>query len=71
VDFKRLNLDTGFYRLCASYDSISLAIVASIKGIDKGEAEAYAQYLQVQANFIISDDREFVTQIKNYTLLLK
>jgi predicted nucleic acid-binding protein len=59
----RLSLEQGFYRLCSTYDSVSLAFIKDIKGIDNGEAEAYAQYLKVQANFIISDDKAFISSI--------
>jgi hypothetical protein len=59
----RLSLEQGFYRLCSTYDSVSLAFIKDIKGIDNGEAEAYSQYLKVQANFIISDDKAFISSI--------
>lgn len=60
----RLNPDVGFYRHCNTYDSITLSIVQGYKGIHKGEAEVYAQYRKVNANLIISDDKEFIEALK-------
>lgn len=61
---ERLNLEQGFYRLCNSYDSIVMAFVENEKGIDKGEAETYAQLKRVNAHLIISDDKKFVSALK-------
>ena len=40
---QKLKTGQGFYRYCTSYDSIVLAMVENYRGIDKGEAESYAQ----------------------------
>ena len=56
----RLNPDRGFFRFCNRYDSIVLAMIRDYKGIDKGEADTYAQLRKVNAHFIISDDKPFI-----------
>jgi len=61
---KRLKPEQGFYRYCATYDSIVMAMIQHRNGIDKGEAEAYAQLKKVNAHLIISDDRRFTAEIK-------
>ena len=61
---QRLNPDQGFYRLCTSYDSFVMITVENYKGIDKGEAEAYAQLKKVNAQIIISDDKAFIVALK-------
>lgn len=60
---ERLKPEQGFYRLCTSYDSLVFEMVKDYNGIDKGEAEAYAQFKKVQAQIIISDDRKFESAI--------
>jgi predicted nucleic acid-binding protein len=60
----RLNPEQGFYRLCNTYDSIVMITVQNYKGIDKGEAEAYAQSKKVDAHLIISDDKAFNKSLK-------
>ena len=61
---QQLRPDYGFYRSCYSYDSIVLAMIATKKGFDKGEAEAYAQLGKVNAQLIISDDKAFIEALK-------
>lgn len=61
---QRLKPDQGFYRFCNSFDSIILNTVTGFKGIDKGEAETYAQFKKVQANLIISDDKPFTEAVR-------
>lgn len=61
---ERLNQDQGFYRYCSTYDSFVMVTVENYKGIDKGEAEAYAQFKKVNAHFIISDDNSFIEALK-------
>lgn len=61
---QRLNPESGFYRLCGTYDSFVLIAVENYKGIDKGEAEAYAQLKKVNAPLIISDDKKFTEALK-------
>lgn len=56
---EKLKPDQGFYSLCTKYDTISLAILKTIKDIDAGEAEAVAQHQKLGAHYIISDDRLF------------
>jgi hypothetical protein len=60
---KRLRPETGLYRLCTTYDSIVLASVENVRGINRGEAEAYAQLRKVNARFIISDDKAFTNSV--------
>ena len=60
---QRLNTEQGFFRLCLSYDSIVLTTVVKHKGIDKGEAEVYAQMLKVETPLIISDDKPFINAL--------
>src|SRR6266446_4114894 len=60
---QRLQLDQGFYRLCTSYDSFVLSEINGFKGIDKGEAETYAQYRKIGAQFLISDDKKFINAL--------
>ena len=61
---QRLNPEQGFYRFCNTYDSIILNTITGFKGIDKGEAETYAQLKKVNAHLIISDDKPFIVAIK-------
>ncbi len=61
---EKLKPNVGFYALCTRYDSINLAMLQNIKGIDAGEAEAVAQYSQTGAYYILSDDNRFPNSIK-------
>ncbi|MFD2918103.1 hypothetical protein ACFS6H_00200 [Terrimonas rubra] len=61
---QRLHPEQGFYRHCNTYDSIVLMTLETQKGIDKGEAEAYAQLKKVNAQLIISDDKPFIAALK-------
>jgi predicted nucleic acid-binding protein len=61
---ERLKPEQGFYRYCTVYDSIVMAIIDGYNGMDKGEAEAYAQLKKVNAHLIISDDKPFVEALK-------
>lgn len=61
---EKLKPNVGFYALCTRYDSINLAMLQNIKGIDAGEAEAVAQYTQTGAYYILSDDNRFANSIK-------
>lgn len=61
---QRLKPEQGFYRLCTTYDSFVMITVENYKGIDKGEAEAYAQLKKVNAHLIISDDKAFIDALK-------
>lgn len=61
---QRLKPEQGFYRYCTTYDSIVMAMVQGKKGMDKGEAEAYAQFVKVNAHLIISDDKPFIEALK-------
>lgn len=60
----RLNPEQGFYRFCTTYDTFILVMVEKYKGIDKGEAETFAQLKKVNANIIISDDVRFIETLK-------
>lgn len=61
---ERLKTEHGYYRFCTTYDSIVLAMIENYKGIDKGEAEVYAQFKKINAQIIISDDKRFIAAIK-------
>ena len=61
---QRLKPEQGFYRYCTTYDSIVMAMLQNRKGIDKGEAETYAQLKKVKAHFILSDDKAFGRALK-------
>ena len=61
---QKLNPEQGFYRFCTTYDSFVLMEVNRVKGIDKGEAEVYAQMRKVGAQLIISDDKRFIKALK-------
>jgi predicted nucleic acid-binding protein len=61
---QKLKPEQGFYRYCTTYDSIVMAMVENQKGIDKGEAESYAQLKKVNAHLIISDDKPFTKALK-------
>lgn len=61
---QRVKPDEGFFRYCNSYDSIVYEMVKTQKGVDKGEAEAYAQLKKVNAHLIISDDKSFTKAIR-------
>jgi predicted nucleic acid-binding protein len=62
---KRLDAQQGFFRLCTSYDSVTMNIVTGYKGIDKGEAESYAQQKEINARIIITDDKDFTSAVKS------
>jgi hypothetical protein len=62
---ERTRINGGFFLYCTTYDSISLAFLKTTKGIDPGEAEAAAQQKSVGAEYIISDDRDFVKSIRS------
>ena len=61
---ERLRPNVGFYALCTRYDSIVLAMLQNIKGIDAGEAEAVAQYNKAGAYYILTDDARFANSIR-------
>jgi predicted nucleic acid-binding protein len=61
---ERLKPNTGFYSFCTRYDSIVLCTIQTVKDIDAGEAEAVAQFLKVNANYILSDDHRFTVALK-------
>lgn len=60
---ERVKPDQGFYRFCNTYDPFIMIGVEGRKGIDKGEAEAYAQLKRVNAHIIISDDKLFISAL--------
>jgi predicted nucleic acid-binding protein len=68
---QRLKPEQGFYRLCTSYDSFVMITVEKYKGIDKGEAETYAQLKKVNAHLIISDDKLFIDALKQLDSSIK
>jgi predicted nucleic acid-binding protein len=60
----RLKPEQGFFRLCTAYDSVTMLFATGFKGMDKGEAEGYAQFKKINAQIIISDDKGFVNALK-------
>ncbi len=60
---KRLHLEQGFFRLCTVYDSFAMVAVTGFKGMDRAEAESYAQLKKINAEIIISDDEGFTTAL--------
>ena len=68
---QRLNPEQGFYRLCNTYDSFVMITVENYKGIDKGEAETYAQLKKVNAHLIISDDKPYINALKQLDSSIK
>lgn len=68
---ERINPEQGFFRLCASYDSFTMIAVYNYKGMNKGEAESYAQYKKIQAQVIISDDKDFASALNTLDKYIK
>lgn len=60
----RLKPHGGFFRLCTAYDSFAMVLVDGFKGMDRGEAESYAQLKRISANIIVSDDKRFVKALE-------
>lgn len=54
-----IRIAKSFYVLCTTYDPVVLDTIKTIKGIDKGEAEAAAQYKKTTVFGILSDDYVF------------
>lgn len=56
----------GFYRLCTTYDLITLGIAQSLvsSGLDSGEAEAIAQARKRNVKFFLTDDKDCTEIIK-------
>ncbi len=71
IMLEKIKPEAGFWRFCTAYDSIVMATVLHQKGIDKGEAESYAQFRKVNANFIISDDKNFIKAINELDPFIK
>ncbi len=62
-------IDQGFLlEKCTRYDSLIVELYKSKQGIDPGEAEALAQQLEIDSNFIWSDDKKFKAQIEGQLL---
>lgn len=68
---ERLRPNEGFYSACDRYDTISLTVIKGIKGIDAGEAEAVAQYRNVNSSYILSDDHRFKKAILSFDPRIK
>lgn len=66
----KLRINYGFFRLCNNYDSLQLALLKTYKGINHGEAEATSQYMKINANLLLTDDKRFVKAIeeKNFPI---
>ena len=68
---ERLRPNQGFYSACDRYDTIALSIIKGIKGIDRGEAEAVAQYRTINSHYILSDDVKFKKAILSFDSRIK
>lgn len=55
----QLRPNSGFWSLCTQMDSLSVVMLFTIKGIDKGEAELISQGEKKNIRIIISDDGPF------------
>lgn len=64
---ERLRPNEGFYSLCTRYDTIALQMIKGKKNIHGGEAEAVAQQMKLNAQFILSNDKRFTTAIGQLT----
>jgi predicted nucleic acid-binding protein len=61
---RQMKLNEGFLSICNQYETVSLMMFKTTKGIDLGEAEAAAQHLKISSHFVISDDKTFVSGLK-------
>lgn len=68
---KSMRLNRGFLSICNQYDTISLAVLKTVKGIDVGEAEAVAQHKKINSLFVISDDLKFIKGLKKADPFIK
>src|SRR5690606_10685282 len=58
-------IDRGeFLEKCSTYDSGTLDLMKAEKNVHDGEAEAAAQQLIINSDFIWSDDKKFTVAIK-------
>jgi predicted nucleic acid-binding protein len=71
IIIEKIKPEAGFWRFCTSYDSFVMAMIQNQEGIDKGEAESYAQFRKVNAHFIISDDNNFTKAINKLDPYIK
>ncbi len=69
LDF--LGLSNSFYKLCTTYDTVVFETIKTVKGIDKGEAEAVAQYKKIPVFGILSDDYTFWKAAQSANLSLR
>ena len=60
----QMKLNSGFLSICSKYDTISLEILKTTRGIDHGEAEAAAQHKFVNSSYVLSDDQGFIKGVK-------
>lgn len=68
---ERLRPNQGFYSFCTRYDTLSFELLKTVKGIDKGEAEAAAQQKEVGAHYVLSDDIKFQSAIRSLNSTVK
>ena len=59
-----MRFNEGFLSICSQYETIALQFLRTTKGIDAGEAEATAQHISVNSNYILSDDKNFINRVK-------
>jgi predicted nucleic acid-binding protein len=64
----RVKPENVFFKYCISYDTIIIDTIRNSKDIDKGEAEAYAQFKKVNAHILVTDDNRFIKSIKKIDL---
>jgi predicted nucleic acid-binding protein len=68
---EKLRPNEGFYSACDRYDTFVLVLIRGLPGIDKGEAEAVAQFRTLNSNYILSDDKKFKKAIYKYDASIK
>lgn len=55
----------GFLEKCTTYDTGTLQLMQADPKVHPGEAEAAAQQMNIQSDFIWSDDKPFVNAVRN------
>jgi len=66
----KLNADYGFFRLCTTYDPITMMFLNTEKNIHKGEAEAIAQAFKRNIGILFTEDKACINYIEeNYSYI--
>jgi len=61
----KLDTHHGFFRLCTTYDRITLMFLSTKKNIHQGEAEAIAQATKRNVNIFLTEDKDCIKFIDN------